>query len=1710
MANQLQITGDTKVKSLNGVLTGTSGIVGSVPLGAANGVATLDSGGKVPVSQLPSSVVTYLGTWNAATNTPTLTNGVGDAGDMYICNVAGTVNFGAGPVVFAVGDWVLYGSGTWQKSSGQNGTVTSVGATITGGAIGITGSPITTAGTLAFAFAGTSGQYVNGAGNLTTFPTLITSIGLSMPSAFSVANSPLTANGSINVTGAGNASQYIRGDGTLAAYNPSTGGGGSSVSYYLNGGTNQGTFVGNTYYEMSKTAVIGTGVDFTINANGYISQFITDANDPAQLVIPAGNWNFEMYFSASSSGGSPSFYVELYKYNGSTFTLIADNSANPEYITNGTAVDLYTTSVAVPETSLTITDRLAIRVYVTHASKTITLHTQNSHLCEVITTFSTGITALNGLTAQVQYFAVGTSGSDFNISSVTDTHTFNLPTASATNRGALSSADWSTFNNKQSALTFSSPLVNTSGTVSIPAATSSVNGYLSSTDWSVFNGKQAALSGTGIVKSTAGTISYLTDNSTNWNTAYNRSLTSAAVTGTTTKTLTLNQQDGGTITASWTDINTDAVTSVFGRTGAIIAVSGDYNTDLVTEGTTNLYFTNSRARLALSAGTGISYNNTTGVITSTITQYTDALARAAISLTTTGTSGAATYNSTTGVLNIPQYIGGVTSVFGRTGAVVATEGDYSLTQLSDVTITSPTTNQVLKYNGTTWINDTDANTGTVTSVGLSAPTGFSVSGSPVTSSGTLALAFASGYSLPTNVKQSNWDDAYTWVAAFPTQTGNNGKYLTTNGSALSWADNPLGTVTSVAMTVPTGLSVSGSPITSSGTLGVTFAAGYSIPTNASQTNWDTAYTNRITSLTTTGASGSATLVSNVLNVPTYTLAGLGGISLTSLSATLPLSYNNTTGAFSIQVANTSQSGYLSSTDWNTFNNKQSALTNPVTGTGTTNYLPKFTGASTIGNSIVQDNGSTISISTNSTVLSLDRTGAGTALIELKTNGTVRSYFGADASVPFIFFNQSASPLMQLNASGNLGLGVTPSAWGGGWKVLEFSNGNSFGSAGVQAGITQNAYNNGSNWIYNTNGASAFYQANSGSHIWYTAPSGTAGNDITFTQAMTLVANGNLLLGITTDQGYKLFVNGQTRIDGFSGNPALQIRDSGSTFALMGILGSQTGDVNWLLMSGYPVAGDFTIRQSDTVNALTLKKTTGAATFSSSVAVGAGMTIGTSGTNDISWNTAGGIKLSRTNVGPEYALSQRWTGSLAYIDIGSSTQWNGGVTILPNGGGNVLIGTTTDAGYKLDVNGTGRFSDALSGTSATFSGTSGAFIGVTINNTDSTGSSRLRVTSTGSNVTDVISYSASHASRANQSWLGGDGSSTTTVLQAGGVEFLRGASTGAATFSSGIATLGYTASTSYAGLFGGTVGVNTSTPTGILEVGGNVGITWPSGSGNPNAVLVIGTKGYQGSAWFNTPAGNPSYPCGLGIYGSYSEPTATINITAYAPNASGGYASNLVFSNTLNGSVVERMRITSGGVVSCLSRVLVNGATDDSVNALQVNGSIVATSTIASVVASNVDMFVFNNTGATYTKSCVVASMTATGGTGSYFFYGQQSTSTVALKIFSNGNIQNTNNSYGAISDARLKENIIDATPKLADLMKVKVRNYNLKGESNKQLGVISQELEEIFPNMIEESTNLGENVKIKGVKYSIFVPMLIKAVQEQQEQINELKQLLNK
>lgn len=138
-----------------------------------------------------------------------------------------------------------------------------------------------------------------------------------------------------------------------------------------------------------------------------------------------------------------------------------------------------------------------------------------------------------------------------------------------------------------------------------------------------------------------------------------------------------------------------AVSSVFGRTGAVVATAGDYNTDLVTEGSTNLYYTNTRARLAFSAnpGSALTYNNSTG-------RYT----LNAASSSTAGYVTAADFNYWDAK---QQSLGtGTTSQYLRGDLVWSTPPAPALSQLTDVTITSPSNGQLLRYTPGGWINFT--------------------------------------------------------------------------------------------------------------------------------------------------------------------------------------------------------------------------------------------------------------------------------------------------------------------------------------------------------------------------------------------------------------------------------------------------------------------------------------------------------------------------------------------------------------------------------------------------------------------------------------------------------------------------------------------------------------------------------------------------------------------------------------------------------------------------------------------------------------------------------------------------------------------------------------------------------------------------------------------------------------------------------------------
>ena len=166
-------------------------------------------------------------------------------------------------------------------------------------------------------------------------------------------------------------------------------------------------------------------------------------------------------------------------------------------------------------------------------------------------TISTG----SGTVTSVSALTLGTSGTDLTstVASGTTTPviTLNVPTASASNRGALSSTDWSTFNNKGSgtitSVTGTTPIVSSGGTtpaISIPAATASANGYLTSTDWTTFNNK-----GSGTITSVTGTTPIVSSGGTTPAISIPAATTSANGYLSSTDWTTFNNKGSGTITS---------------------------------------------------------------------------------------------------------------------------------------------------------------------------------------------------------------------------------------------------------------------------------------------------------------------------------------------------------------------------------------------------------------------------------------------------------------------------------------------------------------------------------------------------------------------------------------------------------------------------------------------------------------------------------------------------------------------------------------------------------------------------------------------------------------------------------------------------------------------------------------------------------------------------------------------------------------------------------------------------------------------------------------------------------------------------------------------------------------------------------------------------------------------------------------------------------
>ena len=137
---------------------------------------------------------------------------------------------------------------------------------------------------------------------------------------------------------------------------------------------------------------------------------------------------------------------------------------------------------------------------------------------------------------------------------------------------------------------------------------------------------------------------------------------------------------------------------------------------------------------------------------------------------------------------------------------------------------------------------------------------------------------------------------------------------------------------------------------------------------------------------------------------------------------------------------------------------------------------------------------------------------------------------------------------------NLGVGVTPSAWGTGASVKGFQlpGVSLWGYGNTNAYLSANAYYNGTNRIYTTSAYASEYAQSGGTHIWFNAPSGTAGNAISFTQAMTLDASGNLGVGTTSPavSGINTTINVKSPNSSGSAYLLAQSSDGGSSIGLL--------------------------------------------------------------------------------------------------------------------------------------------------------------------------------------------------------------------------------------------------------------------------------------------------------------------------------------------------------------------------------------------------------------------------------------------------------------------------------------------------------------------------------------------------------------------------------
>lgn len=196
---------------------------------------------------------------------------------------------------------------------------------------------------------------------------------------------------------------------------------------------------------------------------------------------------------------------------------------------------------------------------------------------------------------------------------------------------------------------------------------------------------------------------------------------------------------------------------------------------------------------------------------------------------------------------------------------------------------------------------------------------------------------------------------------------------------------------------------------------------------------------------------------------------------------------------------------------------------------------------------------TSATSATSATTATNQSGGTVSATTLSASSTVTLSGGTANGVPYLNASKVLTSGTALVFDGaNLGMAVTPAAWGSQWKALQINTGASIYGAATYTIIGQNVVGQATTDNYISTGAASRYYQFGGQHIWNTAPSGTAGAAITFTQAMTLDASGNLGVGVTPSAW-------------FASSKALQIGTAGVIEGRVGTAVFQVG-CNWYLDS----------------------------------------------------------------------------------------------------------------------------------------------------------------------------------------------------------------------------------------------------------------------------------------------------------------------------------------------------------------------------------------------------------------------------------------------------------------------------------------------------------------------------------------------------------------